>query len=133
MTTTAKTIHLTRADFLKKVANFEETPDKWVYLGDKPAIIDFYADWCISCKVMERNVFSKPDVIQALRPYTLLQIDMTDNTRAQQALLDELGLFGPPAILFYRNNGEELVQARILGEMDREQFMDHLGKVARES
>lgn len=99
----------------------------------QPVMLDFYADWCISCKVMERNVFSKPDVIQALRPYTLLQIDMTDNTRAQQALLDELGLFGPPAILFYRNNGEELGQARILGEMDREQFMDHLGKVARES
>jgi len=98
----------------------------------QPVMLDFYADWCISCKVMERNVFSKPDVIQALRPYTLLQIDMTDNTRAQQALLDELGLFGPPAILFYRNNGEELGQARILGEMDREQFMDHLDKVARE-
>jgi thiol:disulfide interchange protein DsbD len=99
----------------------------------QPVMLDFYADWCISCKVMERNVFSKPDVIQALEPYTLLQIDMTDNTPAQQALLDELGLFGPPAILFYRNNGEELEQARVLGEMDRQQFMDHLGKVARES
>src|SRR5690554_7567440 len=99
----------------------------------QPVMLDFYADWCISCKVMERNVFSKPHVIQALRPYTLLQIDMTYNTRAQQALLDDLGLFGPPAILFYRNNNKKLGQARILGEMDREQFMDHLGKVARES
>lgn len=99
----------------------------------QPVMLDFYADWCISCKVMERNVFSKQDVIQALEPYTLLQIDMTDNTRAQQALLDELGLFGPPAILFYRSNGEEMGQARILGEMNRQQFMDHLGKVAQES
>src|SRR5690554_3483193 len=99
----------------------------------QPVMLDFYADWCISCKVMERNVFSKQDVIQALEPYTLLQIDMTDNTRAQQALLDELGLFGPPATLFYRSNGEEMGQARILGEMNRQQFMDHLGKVAQES
>ena len=89
-------------------------------------LLDFYADWCISCKVMERNVFSKPDVIQALSPFTLLQIDMTDNTPEQQAMLDELGLFGPPAILFYGSNGEEIAQRRVLGEMDREEFLGHL-------
>ncbi|WP_300495780.1 protein-disulfide reductase DsbD [Marinobacter sp.] len=91
-----------------------------------PVMLDFYADWCISCKVMERNVFSNGSVIQALSPYTLLQLDMTDNTPAQQALLEELGLFGPPAILFYGNDGAELETARILGEMDREQFLGHL-------
>lgn len=91
-----------------------------------PVMLDFYADWCISCKVMERNVFSNGSVIQALSPYTLLQLDMTDNTPAQQALLEELGLFGPPAILFYGNNGAELETARVLGEMDREQFLGHL-------
>ena len=101
--------------------------------NQQPVVLDFYADWCVSCKVMERNVFSDQDVIQALAPYTLLQIDMTDNTREQQALLDELGLFGPPAILFYRTSGEELQEARVLGEMNRRQFLDHLGKVARES
>ncbi|WP_228705815.1 protein-disulfide reductase DsbD [Marinobacter sp. es.048] len=92
----------------------------------RPVMLDFYADWCISCKVMERNVFSKPDVIQALAPYTLLQIDMTDNTPEQQAMLDDLGLFGPPAILFYGSNGEELSRRRVLGEMDRAEFLGHL-------
>jgi len=91
-----------------------------------PVMLDFYADWCISCKVMERNVFSDGNVIQALAPYKLLQLDMTDNTPAQQALLEELGLFGPPAILFYGNNGTEIETGRVLGEMDREQFLSHL-------
>uniref|UniRef100_UPI003569D408 protein-disulfide reductase DsbD n=1 Tax=Marinobacter sediminum TaxID=256323 RepID=UPI003569D408 len=96
----------------------------------RPVVLDFYADWCISCKVMERNVFSDPQVVQALTPYTLLQIDLTDNTPAQQALLNELGLFGPPAILFYSRNGQELPNQRILGEMNREEFMRHLDGLA---
>ncbi|AOY87390.1 thiol:disulfide interchange protein [Marinobacter salinus] len=96
---------------------------------NRPVVLDFYADWCISCKVMERNVFSDPSVIQALAPYTLVQIDITENTVAQQAFLDELGLFGPPAILFYRKNGQELATQRILGEMNTEEFLDHLRRL----
>lgn len=92
----------------------------------KPIMLDFYADWCISCKVMERNVFSRPSVQSALSGFTLLQIDVTDNSPAQQALLDELGLFGPPAILFYDASGNELKPARVMGEMDREQFLAHI-------
>ena len=109
-----------------------QTPDDIRTLMDqaskaqKPVVLDFYADWCISCKVMERNVFSDPEVIQALAPYTLLQIDLTENTPDQQAWLDELGLFGPPAILFYHQGGQELVQHRVLGEMDRNEFLNHL-------
>ncbi|SFR48625.1 thiol:disulfide interchange protein DsbD [Marinobacter daqiaonensis] len=97
----------------------------------QPVVLDFYADWCISCKVMERNVFSDPAVIAAMEPYALLQIDMTDNTPEQQALLDELGLFGPPAVLFYGRSGEETPDLRVLGEMNRSQFLTHLDKVGR--
>ena len=92
----------------------------------RPVVLDFYADWCISCKVMERNVFSDAGVVNALGPFTLLQIDMTDNTPAQQAMLDSLGLFGPPAILFYDTNGEEMARERVLGEMNRDQFLKHI-------
>lgn len=91
-----------------------------------PVMLDFYADWCISCKIMERNVFSKPDVVSSLEPFTLLQIDLTDNTPAQQAMLDELGLFGPPAILFYDSSGQEISPQRVLGEMNKTQFLDHI-------
>lgn len=100
--------------------------------SNQPVMLDFYADWCISCKVMEREVFSEPSVIQALAPVTLLQIDMTDNTPEQQAFLDELGLFGPPAILFYGPGGDEARDHRVLGEMDRDQFLAHLAEVAGE-
>lgn len=99
---------------------------------NQPVLLDFYADWCISCKVMERRVFSDPEVINQLAPFTLLQIDMTANTREQQALLDELGIFGPPAFLFYEADGNEAADLRILGEMNRNQFLSHLGRV-RES
>ncbi len=97
----------------------------------RPVMLDFYADWCISCKVMERNVFSDPRVITALGPITLLQIDMTDNTTEQQQFLDQLGLFGPPAILFYQPGGQEVESLRILGEMDRDEFLDHLSGASR--
>ncbi|MEP3561731.1 MAG: protein-disulfide reductase DsbD [Marinobacter sp.] len=118
-------------------ANFEriEDPEQIRSLmaqasaSGQPVMLDFYADWCISCKVMERNVFNQADVIQALQPFTLLQIDMTDNTPAQQAFLDELGLFGPPSILFFNSSGQEFPQARILGEMDKQEFLTHLNKL----
>lgn len=96
----------------------------------RPVMLDFYADWCISCKVMEREVFNAPDVRQALEPYTLLQLDLTDNTPAQQALLNELGLFGPPAILFFQRNGNEAATLRVLGEMTRSEFLDHLTRAS---
>ena len=95
----------------------------------QPVMLDFYADWCISCKVMERTVFSDPDVVRALSDFARVQIDMTDNTPAQQALLDELGLFGPPALLFYTRDGQELTDRRVLGEMDREAFLRHLERL----
>ena len=92
----------------------------------QPVILDFYADWCISCKVMERRVFSDSQVRSALSDYRALQIDVTDNTAAHQSLLDRLGLFGPPAILFFDEQGNEVRSARILGEMSRTEFLNHL-------
>ncbi|MBZ2167754.1 protein-disulfide reductase DsbD [Marinobacter sp. F4216] len=93
---------------------------------NQAVILDFYADWCVSCKIMERNVFSDPQVARAMSDFALLQIDVTDNTPAQQALLDDLGLFGPPAILFFGTDGQERSDRRVLGEMDRDQFLRHL-------
>ena len=118
-------------------ANFQRTSEpqqirqllQQAQAAGKPALLDLYADWCIACKVMERNVFGDAAVVQALAPYSLIQLDMTANTPQQQALLDELGLFGPPGILFYNVSGEEIGHQRILGEMNRSEFLRHLNSV----
>ncbi|MEN6589549.1 MAG: thioredoxin [Proteiniphilum sp.] len=93
-TTTKKTIHLTRADFLKKVANFEENPDKWVYLGDKPAIIDFYADWCGPCKMVAPILEELADEYDG--QIYIYKVD----TEAEQQLAAEFGIRSIPSLLF---------------------------------
>lgn len=91
-------------------------------------MLDYYADWCIACKVMEKDVFHKADV-QAHWPELLwLQIDVTDQSQEQIDLMTEFNLFGPPSMLFFTANGE-LDRLRILGEMHKEEFVQHLNKV----
>ncbi|XOZ34061.1 protein-disulfide reductase DsbD [Halomonadaceae bacterium KBTZ08] len=97
-----------------------------------PVILDFYADWCISCKVMERRVFDTRPVLEAMSGFERLQVDVTDNTAADQALLERFNLFGPPTLLFFNSDGQELKQARILGEMDQDAFLEHLDRVRRQ-
>ena len=94
ITTTKKTINLTRADFLKKVANFEESPDKWVYLGDKPAIIDFYADWCGPCKTIA------PILEELAEEYDGQIYIYKVDTEAEQQLAGEFGIRSIPSLLF---------------------------------
>ncbi|RMV74465.1 protein-disulfide reductase DsbD [Pseudomonas coronafaciens] len=84
----------------------------------KPLLLDWYADWCISCKVIEHEVLPDPDVVAKLAGYSLIRFDMTDSTSEQRALLDRYKLFGPPALLFFTKNGEELSSVRIVGEID---------------
>jgi thiol:disulfide interchange protein DsbD len=91
-------------------------------------MLDYYADWCIACKVMEKAVFHEVDV-QAHWPELLwLQIDVTDQTAEQVELMTDFNLFGPPSMLFFTTNGEQ-DKLRILGEMHKEEFVQHLNKV----
>ncbi|HEX2239151.1 MAG TPA: protein-disulfide reductase DsbD [Gammaproteobacteria bacterium] len=92
----------------------------------KPVMLDFYADWCVSCKEMERYTFSDPAVQAVLRKAMLLQTDVTANDAADRALLKSLGLFGPPAILFYTPHGQELRQWRVMGYMPADEFSRHV-------
>jgi thioredoxin len=94
MTTSKKTIQLTRADFLTKVANFEENPDTWVYLGDKPCIIDFYADWCGPCKMVA------PILEELANEYDGEIYIYKVDTEAEQQLAAEFGIRSIPSLLF---------------------------------
>lgn len=95
----------------------------------QPVMLDFYADWCISCKVMKRTIFSQDDVQALLTDYRWLQIDVTQNNREQQALLDEYGLFGPPAILFFDQEGTWNTRLTVQGEVSKTQFLRHMGLI----
>lgn len=95
----------------------------------KLVLLDFYADWCISCKEMEVNTFANPEVNQDLQKFVLLQADVTKNSPDNQALLKRFGLFGPPGILIFDLNSEELKDQRVIGYMPPQRFAERLKKV----
>ena len=92
----------------------------------QPVVLDLYADWCISCKVMERSVFPQPHVASRLAEFRMLRVDVTDNTADHQALLQRFGLFGPPSLLFFAPDGRELTEVRIQGDVDADRLAAHL-------
>ncbi|MGB7598098.1 MAG: protein-disulfide reductase DsbD [Gallionella sp.] len=89
-------------------------------------MLNFYADWCISCKEMERYTFSDDTVQAKLKPVLLLQANVTANSEADKALLKRFGLFGPPGILFFDPHGTELANNRVVGYQDASQFLKTL-------
>lgn len=95
--------------------------------------IDFYADWCVSCIAMERNVFSRADVQQALQPMLRLKPDVTANSQADRELMAHLGVIGPPTMIFIGPDGEELRQHRIVGEVNAQDFLQTLSLVSERS
>lgn len=96
--------------------------------ANQPLLLDWYADWCINCKVIEREVFENPQIAPRLADYRLIRFDITDSNREQRALLDRYKLFGPPAVLFFDRTGKELAQVRVVGEIDAELFGTHLDR-----
>ncbi|WP_028240353.1 protein-disulfide reductase DsbD [Stutzerimonas azotifigens] len=97
----------------------------------EPLVLDWYADWCISCKVIEREVFAEADIATSLSGYRLIRFDITDSNAAQRALLDRYRLFGPPAIQFFDRGGRELEQLRVVGEIDAPAFRQRLAEIER--
>ena len=97
----------------------------------KLALLDFYADWCISCKEMEVNTFVNSEVSKELKQFVLLQADVTSNSPENQALLKRFGLFGPPGILIFNQNSEELKDQRVIGYMPPQRFIERLRNILK--
>ena len=96
----------------------------------KPLLLDFYADWCISCKEMEIKTFANPAVAKKMQDFILVQADVTGNSAAHQALLKRYGLFGPPGILLFNAAGEEQINQRVVGFMPPDRFLLRLNTAA---
>ncbi len=97
----------------------------------KPVMLDFYADWCVSCKEMERFTFAEAKVAARMKQMVLLQADVTANSDADKALLKRFGLFGPPGIIFWSGAGVELADLRVVGFQNAETFLPTLERVLR--
>ncbi len=96
--------------------------------GNKPAMLDFYADWCVSCKEMEKLTFSDPRVHARLQQLDLLRADVSANNAGDQALLKRFGLFGPPGIIFFDGNGREVL--RVVGYESADRFLGRLDRLS---
>ncbi len=97
----------------------------------KPVMLDFYADWCVSCKEMERFTFADPQVAASMKRLVLLQADVTANSDADLALLKRFDLFGPPGIVFFDAKGHEQGDLRVVGFQPAETFLPTLERVLR--
>ena len=98
---------------------------------DRPIMLDFYADWCVSCKEMERFTFADPAVQAKLAGFTLLKADVTANNADDKALLARFGLFGPPGIIFFGPDGKEVSGIRVVGYQEAASFLRTLDKVKK--
>ena len=93
-------------------------------------MLDFYADWCVSCKEMERFTFTDPKVQARLKDVLLLQVDVTANNDADKALLKRFGLFGPPGMIFFDKNGVEQ-KYRVIGYEKTDKFLQSINSALK--
>jgi len=109
---------------IKTVADLEQAVAEAATRG-QPVMLDFYADWCVACKEMEKYTFSDPEVHAELDGVVLLQADVTANDAQDQALLKHFRIFGPPSIIFFGPDGEERRAYQVVGFMPADEFAAH--------
>lgn len=100
--------------------------DARIAAAGKPVMLDFYADWCISCHEMEKFTFSDSRVASAMNSMLILQADVTGNNDQDRELLKRFRLFGPPGIIFFDRNGQEMKDNRVVGFQKADKFLEKL-------
>jgi thiol:disulfide interchange protein DsbD len=126
--------HLTRGGVAQPLAftrikTVEQLDAALAQTGGKTAMLDFYADWCVSCKEMEKLTFVDPAVKARLANTVLLQVDVTANDAADRAMLKRFGLFGPPGIILFNAKGQEIPDSRVIGYQDARKFTASLARL----
>ena len=114
---------------VKTVAELDAVLADVAKSGGQTAMLDFYADWCVSCKEMEKLTFVDPAVQARLANTVLLQVDVTANDAADKAMLKRFGLFGPPGIIFFDRTGMEIPDSRVIGYQNAGKFLTSLQKL----
>lgn len=113
----------------KRIKTVAELDSALAATGGKTVMLDFYADWCVSCKEMEKLTFTDARIKAALANTVLLQVDVTANDAADKAMLKRFGLFGPPGIIFFDGAGAEIAGSRVIGYQNPDKFSASLLKL----
>ena len=120
--------NISKSSFIK-ITSLKELDTLLEKNRGKKVMLDFYADWCTSCKELEHNTFSNPEVKSALASFVLIQADITLNGEDEKALSKKYGVFGPPAILFFDENSNELKSSRVIGYKAPKEFLESLKNI----
>ena len=122
------TVNTPKHKTFEKITSIEELNAILSENKGKRVMVDFYADWCTACKELEAKTFSDEGVKTAMDSYVLVQVNLTANDEAARAISSKFGIFGPPAILFFDENGTRQKDADIVGFKEPQEFIKHLGQ-----
>lgn len=98
-----------------------------------PVMLDFYADWCASCKIMEATTFQDPNVLEALNHFKIIKIDVTANDAENKAIMNEYKVVAPPTFVFFNSQGKELNEFKLVGESSANEFLHNLNQIKQNS
>ena len=113
----------------KEIQTLSTIENKIAQANGKPVMLDFYADWCASCKVMEQTTFKDPKVLSNLNHFKIIKIDVTANNTNNKEIMKHFKVVAPPTFIFFNAQGKELTHLKIVGENTAGQFLKVLHQV----